>query len=234
MIEFGHLTHVGLRRELNEDTYYGDSELGLWLVADGMGGHEHGEVASALARDTLVQEVGKGAELVRAIQLADEEIIRHSTRRSEALPMGTTIAALRLSPDGSYEVAWVGDSRIYIWNEGLKQLSQDHSYVQELIDQGAITSEQARHHPHRNVVTQALGVTDPQSLRVESVRGELKPGMQLLLCSDGLTEEVKDATIASIVGRTDLSAQECVDHLILAALDGGGSDNVTVILVRAR
>jgi len=150
------------------------------------------------------------------------------------LPMGTTIAALRLSPDGSYEVAWVGDSRIYIWNEGLKQLSQDHSYVQELIDQGAITSEQARHHPHRNVVTQALGVTDPQSLRVESVRGELKPGMQLLLCSDGLTEEVKDATIASIVGRTDLSAQECVDHLILAALDGGGSDNVTVILVRAR
>ena len=234
MIEFGHSTHVGLRREHNEDTYHADAELGLWLVADGMGGHEHGEVASALARDTLVQEVGKGAELVRAIQLADEEIIRHSTRRSEALPMGTTIAALRLSRDGNYEVAWVGDSRIYIWNEGLKQLSQDHSYVQELIDQGAITSEQARHHPHRNVVTQALGVTDPQSLRVESVRGELKPGMQLLLCSDGLTEEVKDATIASIVGRMDLSAQECVDHLILAALDGGGSDNVTVILLRRK
>jgi protein phosphatase len=234
MIEFGHSTHVGLRREHNEDTYYADAELGLWLVADGMGGHEHGEVASALARDTLVREVGKGAELVRAIQLADEEIIRHSTRRSEALPMGTTIAALRMSPDGAYEVAWVGDSRIYIWNESLRQLSQDHSYVQELIDQGAITSEQARNHPHRNVVTQALGVTDPQSLRVESVRGELRPGMQLLLCSDGLTEEVKDTAIAAIVGRTELSAQECVDHLILAALDGGGSDNVTVILVRAR
>jgi protein phosphatase len=234
MIEFGHTTHVGLRREHNEDTYYADADLGLWLVADGMGGHEHGEVASALARDTLVREVTKGAELVRAIQLADEEIIRHSTRRSEALPMGTTIAALRLSDGGQYEVAWVGDSRIYIWNDGLKQLSQDHSYVQELIDQGAITSEQARNHPHRNVVTQALGVTDPQALRVESVRGELKPGMQLLLCSDGLTEEVKDTAIASIVGRTELSAQECVDHLVLAALDGGGSDNVTVILVRAR
>jgi len=93
MIEFGHSTHVGLRREHNEDTYHADAELGLWLVADGMGGHEHGEVASALARDTLVREVGKGTELVRAIQLADEEIIRHSTRRSEALPMGTTIAA---------------------------------------------------------------------------------------------------------------------------------------------
>ena len=234
MIEFGHSTHVGLRREHNEDTYHADADIGLWLVADGMGGHEHGEVASALARDTLVREVRNGNELVRAIQLADEEIIRHSTRRSEALPMGTTIAALRLDAADAFEVAWVGDSRIYLWNDGLRQISQDHSYVQELIDQGAITSEQARHHPHRNVVTQALGVTDPQALRVESVRGELKPGMQLLLCSDGLTEEVKDTAIAAIVGRTDLSAQECVDHLILAALDGGGSDNVTVILVRAR
>ena len=232
MIEFGHSTHVGLRREHNEDTYYADAELGLWLVADGMGGHEHGEVASALARDTLVREVDKGAELVQAIQLADEEIIRHSTRRSEALPMGTTIAALRVTGGTQYEVAWVGDSRVYAWNNGLKQLSQDHSYVQELIDQGAITSEQARSHPHRNVVTQALGVTDPQTLRVESVHGELKAGMQLLLCSDGLTEEVGDKAIAAIIGRTDLSAQECVDHLIIAALDGGGSDNVTVILVR--
>ncbi len=234
MIEFGHSTHVGLRREHNEDTYYADGELGLWLVADGMGGHEHGEVASALARDTLVREVAAGSDLVRAIQLADEEIIRHSTRRSEALPMGTTIAAARVTASGDYEVAWVGDSRIYVWNGGLKQLSQDHSYVQELIDQGAITSEQARSHPHRNVVTQALGVTDPQALRVECVRGQLASGTQLLLCSDGLTEEVSDSMIAGIVGRQDLSAQECVDHLVLAALDGGGSDNVTVILVRSR
>lgn len=233
MIEFGHSTHVGLRREHNEDTYHADADLGLWLVADGMGGHEHGEVASALARDTLVRETRAGTELVRAIQLADEEIIRHSTRRSEALPMGTTIAALRLR-GSEFEVAWVGDSRIYLWNGALKQVSQDHSYVQELIAQGAITSEQARHHPHRNVVTQALGVTDPQALRVESVRGEFRPGMRFLLCSDGLTEEVKDTAIAAIVGREDLTAQECVDHLILAALEGGGSDNVTVILVRSR
>lgn len=234
MIEFGHSTHVGLRREHNEDTYYADADLGLWLVADGMGGHEYGEVASALARDTLVAEVRKGVELVRAIQLADEEIIRHSTRSSETLPMGTTIAAVRLEKNGEFEVAWVGDSRVYGWQDGLKQLSQDHSYVQELVDQGAITSAQARSHPHRNVVTQALGVTDPQSLRVASARGQLSPGMQLLLCSDGLTEEVDDDTIAAIVGRLDLTPQECVDHLVLAALDGGGSDNVTVILVRSR
>jgi serine/threonine protein phosphatase PrpC len=234
MIEFGHSTHVGLRREHNEDTYYADADLGVWLVADGMGGHEHGEVASAIARDTLVAEITKNTPLVRAIQLADEEIIRHSNRRSEALPMGTTIATARLIGEREYEIAWVGDSRVYLWDGGLKQISQDHSYVQELIDQGAITSEQARNHPHRNVVTQALGVTDPQSLRVEAIRGEFQPGMQLLLCSDGLTEEVSDDDIAAILARTELSAQECVDQLILAALNGGGSDNITVVLVRNR
>ena len=233
MIEFGHSTHVGLRREHNEDTYYADAELGLWLVADGMGGHEHGEVASALARDTLVREVTNGAPLAQAVQSADEEIIHHSSKKAEALPMGTTIAALRVR-DGNYEVCWVGDSRVYMWNGALKQLSQDHSYVQELIQQGAITHEQARTHPHRNVVTQALGVTDPQNLDVETIRGTLSPGMQILLCSDGLTEEVDDDQIAAILARSELSAQECVDHLILAALDGGGSDNVTVILIRDR
>jgi serine/threonine protein phosphatase PrpC len=231
MIEFGHSTHVGLRREHNEDTYYADAELGLWLVADGMGGHENGEVASALARDILIQETSKGTPLAKAIQNADEEIIRHSNRRSEALPMGTTIAAIRVK-ENEFEVAWVGDSRAYLWNGALKQLSQDHSYVRELIEQGAISPEQARTHPHRNVVTQALGVTDPQSLRVETVTGKLEPGDQILLCSDGLTEEVEDTAIAAILCRADLSTQECVDKLIIAALDGGGSDNVTAVLLR--
>ncbi len=231
MIEFGLLSHVGLRREHNEDTFYGDSELGLWLVADGMGGHEFGEVASAMARDIIVREVRGGTHLIDAIRRADSEIIEHSKRRNDALPMGTTVASARINQN-RFEVAWVGDSRAYLWNGELQQLSHDHSYVQELIEQGAITAEQARSHPHRNVVTQALGVTDPQSLRVESLSGELKPGMQLLLCSDGLTEEVDDAGIAKVLRRNDLSAQECVDQLIVAALDGGGSDNITVVLIR--
>lgn len=232
MIEFGHLTHTGLRRELNEDTYYGDSELGLWLVADGMGGHEYGEVASALARETVVREIRQGSSLAQAIRTADEEIIRASRQRTDTLPMGTTVVALRVSGN-RFEVAWVGDSRAYLWRDGqLAQLSQDHSYVQELIQQGAITVDQARTHPQRNVVTQALGVTDPQNLNVETLAGELKPGMQLLLCSDGLTEEVDDGNIAQVLGHTECSAQECVDGLVAAALDGGGSDNITVVLVR--
>ena len=232
MIEFGHLTHVGLRRQLNEDSYYGDSELGLWLVADGMGGHEYGEVASAIARESIVREVRDGTPLAQAIRIADEEIMHTSRRRHDALPMGTTVVAARISGN-RFEVAWVGDSRIYLWRDGqLAQLSQDHSYVQELIANGAITHEQARSHPHRNVVTQALGVTDPRNLNVETMTGELRPGMQLLLCSDGLTEEVDDRSIAQVLEQDDCSAQECVDRLIAAALDGGGSDNVTVVLVR--
>ncbi len=231
MIEFGLLSHVGLRRELNEDTYYGDAALGLWLVADGMGGHEFGEVASALAREAIVREVRTGASLEDAVRAAGEDILRHSRKRSDALPMGTTVAAARLV-GSRFEVCWVGDSRAYLWSGRLLQLSHDHSYVQELIAQGTISAEQARTHPHRNVVTQALGVTDPPSLKVETITGELRPGMQLLLCSDGLTEEVDDATIARTLERQEFSAQECVDHLVLAALDGGGSDNVTVVLIR--
>ena len=232
MIEFGHGTHVGLRRDHNEDTYCADPALGLWLVADGMGGHEYGEVASALARDTVLNEIRRGASLASAIQTADEEIIRHSRKRNEALPMGTTVAAIRVNGTG-FEVAWVGDSRVYVHDpeNGLRQVSQDHSYVQELIDQGAISAEQARTHPHRNVVTQALGVTDPENLRVETVGGKLKPGLQILLCSDGLTEEVDDANIGALLGQ-GLAPQECVDHLILAALENGGSDNITVLVLR--
>jgi protein phosphatase len=232
MIEYGHITHAGLRRELNEDTYYADGELGLWLVADGMGGHEYGEVASALAREAIVREVRQGSPLSQAIRTADEEIIRASRKRGDSLPMGTTVVAARVA-GRRFEVAWVGDSRVYLWREGqLLQLSQDHSYVQELIANGALTQEQARSHPHRNVVTQALGVTDPRSLNVDTMSGELRPGLQVLLCADGLTEEVDDRAIARTLAHLDRSAQECDDTVVAAALDGGGSDNITVVLVR--
>lgn len=232
MIEFGHLSHLGLRRELNEDTYYGDAELGLWLVADGMGGHDSGEVASALARDSIVREVRAGRGLAEAIRRANEDIIRQSRKRNESMPMGTTVVTVRVQSNGHFELAWVGDSRAYLWNGKLRQVSSDHSYVQELIDSGQLTPEQARRHPYRNVVTKALGVTEPDNLSIETVSGELRPSMAILLCSDGLTEEVDDAMIAATMAQKDISAQECVDHLVAAALDGGGNDNITVVLLR--
>jgi protein phosphatase len=233
MIEFGHGTHVGLRRRRNEDTYYADATLGLFLVADGMGGHSHGELAAALARDGIVEDVGHGLSLEQAIRHADERIIARRHEASGRLPMGTTIAALRVE-GGQFEVAWVGDSRIYLYHDGLRRLSHDHSVVQQLIERGVIDEDQARAHPQRNVVTQALGVTAPEELRIESVRGRMEPGMRFLLCSDGLTDEVDEAGIGAVVGRDDLAAQESVEHLLLAALAGGGHDNVTAILVRMR
>jgi serine/threonine protein phosphatase PrpC len=220
MIEFGHGTHVGLRRTRNEDTYYADAALSLFLVTDGMGGHQHGEVASALARDVVVEGVRGGQTLAQAVH-------------DDARPMGSTVAAIRFS-ERSYEVAWVGDSRIYEWKNGLRQISHDHSLVQSLVEAGIIDELQAKRHPQRNVLTQALGITAPGQLHVSMARGELTPGMSFLVCSDGLTEQVNDAAIASIVGRQELAAQECIDHLLLAALDNGGSDNITAILARIR
>lgn len=231
MIEFGHGTHVGLRREHNEDTYQANSGSGLWLVADGMGGHEHGEVASAIARDTIGQQVESGHSLDEAIREADRAIIAASGQRSGLLPMGTTVAALRLM-DEQYQVAWVGDSRVYLADDTLRQLSKDHSFVRQLVDRGAISEDEARRHPRRNEVTQALGITPTDLLQVSCTEGEVRRGIQFLLCSDGLTEEVDNASIEAILLRKDLTAQECVDQLIAAALEGGGSDNITVLLVR--
>ena len=233
MIEFGHGTHVGLRRTRNEDTYYADAALGLFLVADGMGGHQHGEVASALARDAVVDGVRRGQSLAEAVHGAAAQVLERAQRYDDALPMGSTVAAIRCS-EQSYEVAWVGDSRIYQWKNGLRQLSHDHSLVQSLVEAGLIDEAQARRHPQRNVLTQALGITTLGQLHISMAKGRLAPDMSFLVCSDGLTEEVNDNAIAGIVGRQELAAQECVDHLLLAALDNGGSDNITAILARIR
>ena len=143
MIEFGHGTHIGLRRDHNEDTYQADSSAGLWLVADGMGGHEHGEVASAIARDTISAQIANGTDLVEAIREADRAIMAVSHARDGNLPMGTTVAALKITAN-RYQVAWVGDSRVYLADTDLQQLSRDHSFVRQLVDRGAISEDEAR------------------------------------------------------------------------------------------
>lgn len=231
MIEFGHGTHVGLRRARNEDTYYADPGLGLFLVADGMGGHEHGEVAAALVRDIVVKQVTLGHDLMRAVQRAGAQLAEHSRDSRNTLPMGTTIAALQLN-GSQFEIAWVGDSRVYQWRQGLRQVSHDHSLVQERVAAGQLDPALAARHPQRNILTQALGVTAIDQLHIGMARGALEAGTAFLLCSDGLTESLSEQDIASIIKRGELSAQECVDHLLLAALDGRADDNITVILVR--
>src|SRR3546814_5801598 len=124
MIEFGHLSHVGLRRDLNEDTYDANAEHGLWLVADGMGGHEYGEVASALARDAAMESARAGSSLSDAIRFAAHTVAAYSQGRRSTLPMGTTIAMAATTAD-HYEVAWIGDSRAYLW-DGQLQIGRAH------------------------------------------------------------------------------------------------------------
>lgn len=232
MIEFGHATHTGLRRTRNEDTCHADPATGLFLVADGLGGHHHGALAAALARDSIVADIGHGDSVEQAIRKADSILIEHPEHCANGHPMGTTIALLRLREDG-FEAAWVGDSRIYrMQDHRLQRLSHDHSAVQLQVDMGMIDEDQARHDPHRNVVTQALGVTAPQDLRIGMLRDQLNGTTCFLLCSDGLTEELDDERIAVHLNRSDLAAQECVEHLVLDALDKGGRDNITAVLVR--
>lgn len=231
MIQYGHGSHVGRRRQHNEDTYLADAELGLWLVADGMGGHAHGEVASAMARDAIRAAVESGQPLDDAIRVAADRINRQSRGGGdEGLPMGTTVAAVR-ADDLSFQAAWVGDSRIYLWHDQLEQISRDHSYVQHLVQQGTLTPGEARRHPQRNVVTQALGVTEHDALEIATVSQPWAAASQLLLCSDGLTEEVDDGEIAAVFAR-GFAPQETADHLIHAALRAGGSDNITVIVLK--
>lgn len=234
MIEFGHGTHVGLRRRHNEDTYCADAALGLFLVADGMGGHAHGERASALARDVITAQVRGGQALVAAIRAAGRRITDQRDNDVGTLPMGTTVAALRIT-GRTFEAAWVGDSRIYLIHDNdLQQLSHDQSMVQDLVDRGVLDEREASSDPHRNILTQALGVTPPDALTIGSVNGHIVSAMRFLLCTDGLTEGVPAATLLRVVARDDIAAQEAVDHLLLAALDAGGHDNVTALVIRCR
>jgi serine/threonine protein phosphatase PrpC len=230
--KIGHGTHTGIKRDHNEDTYGVSSENNLWLVTDGMGGHDHGELASAMARDSILYQFKSGQSLKDSILKSNQLIIDSSFERGGDLPMGTTVVILN-TEDEKYFGAWVGDSRIYKFSEDkLTPISTDHSYVQELVDQNLITEEQARTHPHRNVVTQALGVTDNSEIRVSLSEGKAALGDKFLLCSDGLTEEVDDKMIEDLLSK-NLHPQEIVDQLIIAALKGGGSDNITVILLES-
>ena len=228
MIEHGHATHTGLQRAHNEDSYWADTERGLWLVADGMGGPRRGEAASATALDATVTAIHAGITLADAFRRAGAAVLAHPGQRSAATPMGSTLAALRLT-NGGFEAARIGDSRIYVWQDG-KLARLPHA----TIDADAANEEGQQAVPSRKRATQALGITPTLELDAHPVTGACVPGTQFLLCSDGLTEELDDARIGAIVSRTDLAAQECVDHLLLAALDRGGRDNITVVLVRVR
>ena len=246
------LTDVGMVREHNEDSvmcveYFRDSMVEpardfLYVVCDGMGGAEAGEVASAIAVETILRYVEERLErgetkdlqklLVEALEEANARIIEYQKGHPESRGMGSTgVAALMVPPDCA--VAWVGDSRGYVFEGGaLRQVTRDHSLVQRLIDIGQITPEQARHHEHKNVITRSLGARQSGLAGAEALALKLRRGQRILLCSDGLTTHVEDDQIAAIMQRNS-DPYPAARELIAAANAGGGTDNISVIIVSA-
>jgi serine/threonine protein phosphatase PrpC len=243
-------TDVGRKRKGNEDSLFLNPEQKLYVVADGMGGHAAGEIASRVAVDAINEFVtltGGNEEITWPFGLDDtisyegnrlKTAIRHANRRvleatresPEYEGMATTVAAVLVDGDTAH-IAHVGDSRIYLWSGGgISQLTSDHSWVNEQIQSGVISPEQARNHPLRNVVTRALGgrsdlVVDIQSRRME-------PGDVLLLCSDGLTTMIGDEDIARIIADAAGDVARAATALVDEANERGGDDNITVVLLK--
>jgi protein phosphatase len=232
-LKFGAATDVGMVRQSNEDAFSAEGEL--FIVADGMGGHNAGEVASALAVTTMKSGARNGltepSQFRELVQQANTAIYTASLDDSAQSGMGTTVTALAVLPgeEPRVMVANVGDSRTYVWRNGrLDRISIDHSYVQELVNEGIITPEEARTHPRRNIVTRALGID--RTVQVDVFTYDVRTGDRLVLCSDGLVDEVSDAEISKVIGQHS-NAQECAEALIMVANTNGGRDNTTVVVV---
>ena len=232
-LKWGASTDVGMVRQQNEDSYL--AEENLYVVADGMGGHNAGEVASALAVTTLKAGARSGIDSVERfrelVQQANTAIYTASLDDSTQSGMGTTLTALSIvaGEEPRVLVANVGDARTYMWRNGaLTRLSVDHSYVQELVNEGIITPEEARVHPRRNIVTRALGID--RSVVVDVFSHLVRTGDRIVLCSDGLVDEVSDADIAVVLGQHS-DPQDTAEALVMVANTAGGRDNTTVIVV---
>lgn len=230
-------SHPGWVRENNEDAYLAERLPGddRWLiaVADGMGGHRAGEVASWLALATLRERLLAGAGLADAVCAANEAVFRRQADDPRLSGMGTTLTAAVVGPGGAVQLCHVGDSRAYLLRQGeLARLTRDHSLVEEFVRSGALTEQEARRHPQRNLLTRAIGTE--ATVPVDEATVQLKPADVLLLCSDGLSEALPDTRLAALlvqqVAGEDLGAG--VEILIQAALDAGGADNITAVLAR--
>lgn len=230
-------TNIGKVRKHNEDAYYlpkGDERFAA--IADGMGGHLAGEVASALAIEVFVDRLRKAQKpdedtLMAAVGAANRAIYEASAADRDKRGMGTTLTAIWFGA-GSTFLSHVGDSRAYLLRDrALMQMTNDHSLVGELLEKGEITASEARVHPHRNVITRALGTSRqivPDIMHIDSM-----PGDEWLLCSDGLSNHVQHHELARIM-LLDASYEEKLRMLVDLALERGGSDNITVLLASAR
>lgn len=224
-------TDVGKVRANNQDAPIVSEKLRLYGVADGMGGHKGGEVASTSARDDLLRELEGKTPSVAALSGAIEEVNRqiyHQQEHDDALTgMGTTLSVLWMSDNFVY-IGHVGDSRVYLLRDGeFKQMTLDHSLVEQLVREGVLTEEEAQNHPMRNIITRAIG-TD-ESVEVDVVVEERRKGDLWLACSDGLHGLVDDRQMRDALRQ--YAPEKAADVLLKAALDAGGRDNVTLVIV---
>lgn len=229
-------SHVGLVREVNEDHYLCRDDVGLWAVADGMGGHQAGELASRAITRHLQQVPACShlAQLVdrarQALEGANSELTGMEGRFGLARVPGSTVAVLLVRGDEG-AVAWVGDSRVYrLRNSSAEQLTRDHSHVQELIDEGVISADETETHPMAHVITRAVGI-DP-NLNIECAQLKVQPGDRFLLCSDGLSRLLPLAEIEQDLASDDL--EQSVKTMLDKALERGAPDNVTIVVVNCQ
>jgi serine/threonine protein phosphatase Stp1 len=227
-------THVGLRRKVNEDSVLVRDDCGLWVVADGMGGHEAGDVASSKVTGALGQLAAASGvdelvdDAIAALKQVNHELIVLAGAGNGDRSIGTTVVGLAIA-DGQFRCFWAGDSRAYrIRDDQIVQLTRDHSMVQDLVDAGMLRPDEAADHPNSNIITRAVGVAP--DLRVDTVAGDVRPGDQFLLASDGLTRVVDDHELAAQL--TSASPAAAAENLIETVLSRGAPDNVSLVIAR--
>jgi serine/threonine-protein phosphatase Stp1 len=213
-------------RELNEDRLLERSDLGLWAIADGMGGHECGEFAAQCVIDALsTVEPRSSAEIVTAVRLANAKLRK---REGHAGVSGSTVIILRIDGE-QFDCLWAGDSEMWLASNGeLRKVSRDHSVVEELVRSGLIQESQRHSHPQAHLITRAVGAAE--SIELDCVSGRVSVGDVFLLCSDGLTKAVSHKALSVLLSRDTL--EDMASTLLASALEQGASDNVTLVLVR--
>lgn len=227
-------THVGMVRKVNQDSYAERSDIGVWAVADGMGGHEAGEIASATVTD-FIKNLAANDDIESMLSAVEESIMaanlqltqQAASYDSQRVP-GSTVVALIINGNRG-AVVWAGDSRIYRRrDQAITQLTRDHSHVQDLVEQGVILESEAESHPMANVITRAVGISDP--LELDTMWIDVRSDDQYLLCSDGLSRLVTNEELASMMDNKD--NEEVIQSLLHTALVRGARDNVTLICVK--
>lgn len=232
------MTDIGRKRQLNQDYVFASDEgvgklNNLFIVADGMGGHNAGDFASKYAVETVVREIKGSVEtktfriIGKAVRIANELIRERAKEDINLYGMGTTIVIASIE-NHQLQIANVGDSRLYVINDEIRQITRDHSLVEEMVRMGGMTPETARNHPDKNIITRAVGARD--SVEVDFFTEDLNRGDIVLMCSDGLTNMLRDEEIKQIVNGEG-TLEERAKALILKANENGGKDNIAVILI---